>query len=110
MSNDRTSQSYQNSIAGKTKDAVVTHKSLGAAYCIRQNGQWFAGGVIAGMDTDGKCIARELSSLQHTASVSLDQSAIASVFICACTDIATRNCAINDKKAGTVTIVSISLQ
>ena len=78
MSNDRTNQSYQNSIAGKTKDAVVTHKSLGAAYCIRQNGQWFAGGVVAGMDTDGKCIARELSSLQHTA-VSLDQSAICCV-------------------------------
>ena len=110
MSNDRTRQSYQNSIAKKTKDAVYTHNSLGAAYCIRHNGQWFAGGVVAGIDKKGKCITRDLSSVLHTTSESLDQNAIASVFICACTDVVTRAIDKKGKKAGPITIVSFRLK
>ena len=109
MSNDRTIQSYQKSIAGKTKAAVEFHNCLGAAYCLRHNRQWFAGGVIATIDKDGNSITRELSSPQHTSTESLDQNAIASVFISACTDIVTK--AHNDNKAGNVTTtVSIYLK
>jgi len=92
MSNGRTHKSFHDSLVGKTKDAVETYKCLGTAYVSRQEGQYFAGGVVATV-VDGNCMSSELKSVHHVASESLDQTAIASVFISACTDAATKSSA-----------------